>query len=403
MSSKLKIIIYISLPLLLLIIIVATFYFLSGTSRQQDIQEDTSGQEQYLEANKIIFESGTDTTDTTSDNGQNNDTESAQDEEDINNRISDINIDQAQLIDNFIYFYSKEEKVYGRINIANGENKPEVLVGNLPVLSETIISTDQNKLLYKDFNKNSYFVYNFNTKETTELNGNISTALWHPTEDNKIIGTYSSSNINNINIYGVEDNSREEIINLFINNGILLDVTQDGKSLLFTRDESELIEESEAAFEEVDPDPATESFFVLFDIEGKKVISQREDVDRGKFSTDGKSILISKQSSSSYPRLSILNIESSNESPLNLSSYLEKVEFVNGNTLAYAKVESHEGPFFRDTLWLHDIDSGRDSRLTRLEDGVVHDVSNIMASSDGQNIYFLNRYDKKIYVVNTST
>lgn len=306
------------------------------------------------------------------------------------------------MVEDWIYFYSQEVNTYGRINISNKENQIEILLNDLPVLSETQLSPSQDKLLYKDYTQDSYFIYDFNNKSTKALNKDIKTALWHPQEANKIIGAYSSSNINNINVYNIENDNREELINLFISNGVILDISQDGSNLLYTRVEPGILYK-EFHYIELDSELGTiaDNFLILFDNQNKQNIWQREDIDQGKFSPNSKSLLVSKPSLGPYPVLSILNIEASTELNLNLGTYLDKAEFIDQSNLAYAKVEELRGEFFQTTLWKYNIDNNRHTQLTRSQEDITIDIANIMSSSDGQRIYFINRFDKNLYLVNT--
>lgn len=397
MSNKIKILLFTLLPIVLLTIIIVIFYVLSGT---EENKKETTEPEEYYEADQITFknEGGLEVSE---DNGDVLvDNIDQKEKEEIYSRISDINIDQAQMIDNKIYFYSKEEKAYGVLDTTSEKNETEILLTNLPPLSEAVLSPAGDKLLYKDFNKDTYVVHDLDTKEKKELSSGIKTALWHPMEKNKIIGIYSKSNINNINIYDLKNNNREELLNLFINNGILVDITQDGAGLIYTRSEPLPTYEGEIENVETEVESTIKTELVLFDMENKKNVWQREDIDKGKFSPDSDKLLVSKPSTGLYPVLAILDF-SDKETILNLGTYLNKVEFIDSDNLVYAKIEGLRDNHYQDTIWKYNLKTGRYSRVTRLEDGVIHDVSNIMPTADGKKIYFINRYDNKIYLVDT--
>lgn len=383
MTKRKKILIF-TLSFFLLLIIGLTSYFLLKKPKVN------INSEKYHETNRLILDN-----EEIIDNVNNNLNIS---EDKNNNKIADINIDQAQMLDGKIYFYSKDENIYGRINVTEGKNTIEILLRDLPILSEVLLSSQKDKLLYKEFESNSYFVYDFNAKEKIKLNENIKTALWYPLDKNKIIGAYSTLNKNNINIYNTEDNKREEIINLFVNSGSLLGIASDGKNLLYTFSEPNSFLGKEIEGVETELGSTAKSFFVLFDITTQKTVLRRENIDRGKFSPDNKKLLISKPGSGPYPAMAILNLENFNESPLNLGTYLDRVEFIDGSNLIYAKIEGIKESFFQSTLWKYNIDTNKYSRLTEIGTDKTLDINNIMTSVNGQKIYFINNYDKKIYL-----
>ena len=143
------------------------------------------------------------------------------------------------------------------------------------------------------------------------------------------------------------------------------------------------------------------SYVNLFSLDKNSNIYQWDDIQMAKFSKDGTSILASKNSSSNFPRLVLINSESLKENPINLSTYFNKVEFTNDpNIIIYAKVEEFSGANSKDTLWKMNIKTGNKIQLTKLEDNISYDISNIMISSDNKKIYFINQYDKKLYQVN---
>ncbi len=388
MSKKYKILLYVTLMIIIIIIIII-IYVLLVVNKKPDVIEE----KKYYEINKLNLEDESNSETINIDENKSNVGE--------NNQIIDLDIDEAQLIGDYIYFYSKQENIYGRLNIKENNNKVEILIKDLPVLSEVQLSPFQEKLLYKDYNQDSYFIYDLNTNTKKELNKNIKTALWHPLEKDKIIETYFVSNKNNINTYNVNNDNREELLDLFVNSGFLIEISPNGKNLLYTRTEPAFFykEENTGIEYDAEPEATVKNFFVLFNLDKKSNILQNENIDRGKFSPNSKQILLSKSSSTPYPIISIYDLEKASETVINLGTYLNKVEFINNSSLVYAKVEENRDNYFNTTLWEYDFNTKQHTQITAFNKDTIFDICNIMPFSDNKKIYFINRYDNKLYMV----
>lgn len=325
----------------------------------------------------------------------------SEDNQNENIDILDKQINKAQIVNNNIYFYTRNNDNFYKLKINDGVyEETKILISKFPSITDMQVANSEKYLLYQEASTGKYFIYNLEAGTKNKTNDFIESAYWYPGDDNKLIGSYSSMNKNNINFYYWKEKKREEITDLSINNGVLFDVSLNGNYLLYSRNETWLPDKEEIITENVEPNEALDNKLVIFDIKDKKVLLQSDVINNARFSKDSNYMLSSRLSSSGYPRIALMDIKTQKEKPLNLGTYFNKIEFTNDpNILIYAKIENFNGAFTKDTLWKFNITNGQKTQLTKLDNDNLVDISNIMISSDNKNVYFINKYDKKLYQV----
>lgn len=307
--------------------------------------------------------------------------------------IGNDKFNEVKMIDDTIYYYSKEEGKYGKIFIENEIPKSEILASGLYDVSDIQISPLKNNLLYLDNKTKIYNIYNLQTEIREKFNKYILSAIWNPfKKEDVVIGSYYDPPYSNINNYDIKSNKREKLFDIPLGSALIKDVSFDSKDTIYVvmvYDENEFL-----VFEE-------SVYFNIYDFDKNEAVFNVEQAPDGKFNNNGSKILISKIVSENISELLILNAETYEEKKINLDIDFDKIEFTNNsNILVYAQT-TKEGlnESVNDVLWKVDITSGEKTQLTELNENIKYDISNIMISSDNKNIYFINKYDKKLYQV----
>jgi hypothetical protein len=83
-----------------------------------------------------------------------------------------------------------------------------------------------------------------------------------------------------------------------------------------------------------------------------------------------------------------------------LGTFIYKTEFINNSDLIYAKQESVSNEFVGDILWKYLDNAKIHVQLSEIQGNVKYDMSNFMASLEGNITYFINRIDGYLYYAN---
>jgi hypothetical protein len=315
-------------------------------------------------------------------------------------KIFDKEVLYFEIRDDIMYGYLPEEGTYNKLSFKDNTIQPEALVSKIDNIGNISLAPNASAILYLN-KKGRYVVYDFETKSKIELDEFLTGATWYPSDnDEKIIGSYSKSPHNNINLYKWKEEEREELHNLFAETGQFSSISPDSQKITYSIEE---YDDTPAFGEEVPyegPEPV--SFFVAYDLANKKEIIRSYDIIGSKFNSNSMELLLSIKKIGQFDSLHLLNLKSEKDTPLFLQTYFHKTSFANDpNIIFYARVEGFKNEKTRDTLRKINIKTGEKVQLTRLESDISYDVSNIITSSDDKNIYFINKYDKKLHQVAT--
>ncbi len=302
-----------------------------------------------------------------------------------------------------ISYYSKNSGQVFQIDL-DGNNKKILSDKNIAGIKNVYWSPDKNKSLTEsqDYSgKVRFYEYDFLTKSGKALNENIVKAAWQ--NNSKIIYTYfdpqkKTSNLSFSNLDGTDWKK-------------LTDLSYAGQKI-------SLVPQSGLLSFWNNPDANYETnLFTISPIQGDKTL-----VFKGKFGADylwsqqGTKLLVGHNDAKggSVMDLGVINSRGEEYKRLDLPTFASKCVWAKDNVHIFCALPGgmpdniilpndyiNQKFFTTDTFWKINTETGKKSRIVELSDMKENlDAQYFLLNNDENKLFFVNRYDGKIYRIN---